>query len=109
MQNVIAALRARQAERAIHAPPSLEDRRAGFTPGARLHKVSDDVVIEEVSAGGVPARSIRDHRAPMGGGTPSWRQMPRTVGSLISLWRGTVVRWPRIVPAHRASSTRTRC
>jgi len=41
---------------------------------------------------GSDARSVQ--RDAVGAGTPSWRQMPRAVGGLISLWRGTVVRWP---------------
>ena len=54
MQGVIAALRDRQTG-AIRASPPLAERRASFTPGARLHEVPDDVLIEEVTAGGVPA------------------------------------------------------
>lgn len=38
-------------------------------------------------------RPPRSH-APGGGGMPSWRQIPRAVGILISRWRGIVVRWP---------------
>ena len=66
MQNVIAALRNRQQTGASHAPLSLQERRAGFTPGARLHKVPDDVVIEEVIAGGVPAYWLEPPRARVG-------------------------------------------
>jgi epsilon-lactone hydrolase len=44
MQDSIDALRDR-----------LDERRAAFTPGDRLHPVPDDVLVREVTAGGVPA------------------------------------------------------
>ncbi len=55
MQDVIDALRDRQKAAVSQAPPTLEERRAAFTPGDRLHPVPDDVVVREVTAGGVPA------------------------------------------------------
>ena len=55
MQDVIDALRDRQKAAASQAPPTLEERRAAFTPGDRLHPVPDDVAVREVTAGGVPA------------------------------------------------------
>ncbi|MGO9052386.1 MAG: alpha/beta hydrolase [Streptosporangiaceae bacterium] len=55
MQDVIDALRDRQKASAGQAPPTLAQRRAAFVPGDRLHPVPDDVLVEEVTAGGVPA------------------------------------------------------
>jgi monoterpene epsilon-lactone hydrolase len=55
MQDVIGALRSRQKASAAQAQPTLEELRAAFTPGDRLHPVPDDVRISEVTAGGVPA------------------------------------------------------
>jgi monoterpene epsilon-lactone hydrolase len=55
MQHVIETLRDRQRASASQAPPTLEERRAAFTPGDRLHPVPDDVLVTEVTAGGVPA------------------------------------------------------
>ena len=55
MQDSIDALRDRRQASASHAPPTLEEQRATFTPGDRLHPVPDDVVVGEVTAGGVPA------------------------------------------------------
>jgi epsilon-lactone hydrolase len=55
MQGVLDALRDRQKASASQAPPTLEERRASFVPGDRLHPVPDDVVVSEVTAGGVPA------------------------------------------------------
>ena len=55
MQDAIDALRERRKASASQAPPTLEQRRAAFTPGDRLHPVPDDVRVEEVTAGGVPA------------------------------------------------------
>ena len=55
MQDVIDALRDRQKASAGQAPPTLEQRRAAFTPGDRLHPVPDDVQVTDVTAGGVPA------------------------------------------------------
>ena len=55
MQDVIDALRDRQKANASQAPPTLEERRAAFVPGDRLHPVPDDVLVTEVTAGGVPA------------------------------------------------------
>jgi acetyl esterase/lipase len=55
MQDVIEALRDRRKASASQAPPTLDQRRAAFIPGDRLHPVPDDVVVTEVTAGGVPA------------------------------------------------------
>jgi monoterpene epsilon-lactone hydrolase len=55
MQDLIDALRDRRKASASQAPPTLEERRAAFTPGDRLHPVPDDVLVREVTAGGVPA------------------------------------------------------
>ena len=55
MQDAIDALRDRQKASASQAPPTLEQRRAAFTPGDRLHPVPDDVLVTDVTAGGVPA------------------------------------------------------
>ena len=56
MQDSIDALRARQSASASKAPPTVEERRAAFAPGGRLHPVPADVLVREVTAGGVPAR-----------------------------------------------------
>jgi len=55
MQDVMGALRDRQKAGASRAPPTLEERRAAFAPAGRLHPVPDDVLVREVTAGGVPA------------------------------------------------------
>jgi epsilon-lactone hydrolase len=55
MQDAIDALRDRQKASASQAPLTMEQRRAVFTPGDRLHPVPDDVLVREVTAGGVPA------------------------------------------------------
>ena len=55
MQDSIDALRDRRKASAGQAPPTLEQSRAAFVPGDRLHPVPDDVRGSEVTAGGVPA------------------------------------------------------
>jgi epsilon-lactone hydrolase len=55
MQDVIDALRDQQKASAAQAPPTLEERRAAFAPAGRLYPVPDDVLVSEVTAGGVPA------------------------------------------------------
>jgi monoterpene epsilon-lactone hydrolase len=55
MQDAIDAIRARQKASASQPSPTLEELRAAFTPGDRLHPVPDDVLVSEVTAGGVPA------------------------------------------------------
>jgi epsilon-lactone hydrolase len=55
MQDSIDALRERQKVSADQAPPSLEERRAAFTPGDRHYPVPDDVAVTAVNTGGVPA------------------------------------------------------
>jgi monoterpene epsilon-lactone hydrolase len=55
MQDAIEALRERRKASAGQAPPTLEERRATFVPGDRLHPVPDDVLVTDVTAGGVPA------------------------------------------------------
>lgn len=56
MVNAIDVLRDRQKASASQASPTLDERRAAFTPGDRLYPVPDDVLVTEVTAGGVPAR-----------------------------------------------------
>jgi monoterpene epsilon-lactone hydrolase len=55
MQDSIDALRDRRKAAGGSAPPTLEERRATFTPGDHLHPVPDDVLVTDVTAGGVPA------------------------------------------------------
>src|ERR1700691_646221 len=55
MQDVIDALRSRQKASAAQAQPTLDELRAAFTPGDRLHPVPDDVRVSEVTTDGVPA------------------------------------------------------
>jgi epsilon-lactone hydrolase len=55
MQESIDALWDRQKASANQPVLMLEERRAAFTPGDRLHPVPDDVLVGEVTAGGVPA------------------------------------------------------
>jgi epsilon-lactone hydrolase len=55
MADLIGALRDRQKASASQTPPTLEERRAAFAPGGRLHPMPDDVLVREVTAGGVPA------------------------------------------------------
>ncbi len=55
MQDLMDAIRDRQKASAGQAPPALEERRAAFAPAGRLHPVPDDVLVTEVTAGGVPA------------------------------------------------------
>ena len=55
MQDAIDPLRERRKDSAGQPPPTLEQRRAAFTPGDRLYPVPDDVLVTEVTAGGVPA------------------------------------------------------
>ena len=56
MLHAIDVLRGRQKASASQASPTLEERRAAFIPGDRLYPVPDDVLVTEVTAGGVPAR-----------------------------------------------------
>ncbi len=55
MQDAIDVLGDRRKASAGQAPPTLEERRATFTPGDRLHPVPDDVLVRDVTAGGMPA------------------------------------------------------
>jgi epsilon-lactone hydrolase len=55
MQDLIDAFRDAQKASSGQAPPTLEERRAAFAPAGRLHPVPDDVLVTEVTAGGVPA------------------------------------------------------
>ena len=77
MQDAIDALRDRRKASAGQAPPTLEQRRAAFTPGDRLHPVPEDVRVTEVTAGGVPAylagRSGNRHRP--GAAVPARRRV----------------------------------
>jgi epsilon-lactone hydrolase len=57
MQNLIDALRD-QRKAAAGQAPTLEERRAAFAPGGRLHPLPDDVLVTEVTAGGVPAHWV---------------------------------------------------
>src|SRR5580704_15150758 len=55
MQDVIVGLREQRKAAAGQAPPTLAERRATFTPGGQPHPVPDDVLVTDVTAGGVPA------------------------------------------------------
>ena len=55
MQNVIDSLRQQRTAGAGQVPPTLEERRATFAPGGQPHPVPDDVLVTDVTAGGVPA------------------------------------------------------
>jgi len=55
MQDALDVLRDRQKAGAGQPPPTLEERRAAFVPGDRLHPIPDDVLVTEADAGGVPA------------------------------------------------------
>jgi epsilon-lactone hydrolase len=55
MQDAIDALRYRQRASAGEVSQTLAERRAAFAPAGRLHPVPDDVLVTEVTAGGVPA------------------------------------------------------
>ena len=52
---MIDLLRDQQRASASMPAPPLEERRATFVPGGRLHPLPDDVAVSEVTAGGVPA------------------------------------------------------
>src|SRR5277367_4375532 len=55
MQDAIGALWDRRRAGAGQVPATLAQRRAAFVPGDRLYPVPDDVLVTEVTAGGVPA------------------------------------------------------
>src|ERR1700689_567705 len=55
MQDATETLRDRQRAGGGQVPPPLAELRAGFVPGDRLHPVPGDVLVREVTAGGVPA------------------------------------------------------
>ena len=55
MQDSIEALRDRRKASASQAPPTLDERRAAFIPGDRLHPLPDDVLVGEVTVGRVTA------------------------------------------------------
>ena len=55
MQDLMEVLRDRQRASASQAPATVEEARATFAPAGPVHPVPDDVVVSEVSAGGVRA------------------------------------------------------
>ena len=55
MQDVIDTLRGQQKAAASQPSPTLAQRRAAFAPAGRLHPLPDDVMVTDVTAGGVPA------------------------------------------------------
>jgi epsilon-lactone hydrolase len=83
MQDAIDALRDRQKASASQAPPTLEERRAAFTPGDRLHPLPDDMQVTEVAAGGVPSHWLTAPGADAKPGplVPAWRRFRVRVGS----------------------------
>src|ERR1700689_3940589 len=66
MQAAIDVLRDRQRASASQALPALSERRAPFTPAARLYAVPDDVLVTDVAAGGVPAHWLVAPGADLG-------------------------------------------
>jgi monoterpene epsilon-lactone hydrolase len=55
MQDAIDFLFDQRKANSDQAPPSLEEQRASFAPAGRPHPLPGDVVVTEVTAGGVPA------------------------------------------------------
>jgi monoterpene epsilon-lactone hydrolase len=55
MHDVMDDLRHQREASASQAPPTLEELRAAFAPAGQPHPVPDDVLVTEVTAGGVPA------------------------------------------------------
>src|SRR3954452_16353655 len=55
MQDMMEALRDRQKAGASRPPATAGEARATFAPAGPLHPVPEDVLVSEVSAGGVPA------------------------------------------------------
>jgi epsilon-lactone hydrolase len=55
MQEIIEALWQRRAARASGPDRSLAEQRAGFAPAGQLRPLPDDVEVQQVDAGGVPA------------------------------------------------------
>src|SRR3954465_1427680 len=55
MQDLMEVLRDRQRAGVGQAPTTVAETRATFAPAGPLHPVPDDVLVSEVSAGGVPA------------------------------------------------------
>jgi len=55
MQELLEALRDRQKANADQAPATVDEARAAFAPAGPVHPVPDDVLVNEVSAGGVRA------------------------------------------------------
>src|ERR1700690_577028 len=66
MQDAIESLRDRRKAGAGQSPPTLQELRASFTPGDRLHPVPDDVLVTTVTAGGVPAHWLTPPGADAG-------------------------------------------
>jgi monoterpene epsilon-lactone hydrolase len=66
MQDLIDTFRDRQEASAAQVPPTLAERRAAFAPGGRLYPVPDDVLVTEVTAGGVPAHWVTAPGADLG-------------------------------------------
>ena len=75
MQDAIDALRERRTDSAGQPRPTLEQRRAAFTPGDWLYPVPDDVLVEEVTAGGVPAHRLTAPGAGLGAAVPARRRV----------------------------------
>jgi monoterpene epsilon-lactone hydrolase len=55
MRDLIDVLRDQQQASGGQVPPTLAERRATFAPGGRPHPLPDDVLVSQVTAGGVPA------------------------------------------------------
>ncbi len=58
MQDLIDTFRDRQQASASQPALTLEERRAAFAPAGHLHPIPDNVLVSEVTAGGVPAHWV---------------------------------------------------
>lgn len=71
MQDLMEVLRDRQRASASQAPATVGEARATFAPAGPVHPVPDDVLVSDVSAGGVHAHWLA---APGAAAPPDYRE-----------------------------------
>src|SRR3954452_2055007 len=123
MQDLMKVLRDRQRVNASQPPATVGEARAAFAPAGPVHPVPDDVLVSEVSAGGVRAHWLAAPGAGADRGLLFYTAAVTSSGRFAVTvnwprgWAGPAgcaccfpnIDWPPSIPSRPPSTTSGRC